>query len=88
MPNLPFWNAKKGEKGGHEQEGYGVGRGYPFVAPVVESHTPTTFMMKPPVVSAVPMDAWVFRCRVAAVTAGAIFVITLIVALVVVGARR
>lgn len=90
MPSIPFWKAKgaETEKGVHEEEGYGVGRGYPFVAPAVESYTSKTFMMNPPVVSPVLVDPWVFRCRVAAVTSGVIMLIAFIVALIVYGVRH
>ncbi|KAF7978759.1 hypothetical protein HWV62_44786 [Athelia sp. TMB] len=88
MPSLPFWNSKKAGKGAGGDAGYGLGRGYPFVAPKVESHTSTTFMMKPPFVGALPVDPWVHRCRVAAVTAGIVLFIGFVVALVMVGIRR
>jgi len=89
IPSFPFCSAKGAEeKGACRQEGYGVGGGYPFVAPMVESRTPKTFMMKPPIVNGVPVDPWVFRCRVAAVTVGVVMIIALIAALIAIGVRR
>lgn len=91
MPTLPFWNStRKASEGAKGQEGYGIGRGYPFVAPSVNSLTYSANTLKMGASGAAPkaLDPWVFRCRVASVTAGVILLIAFVVAVIVVGVRR
>jgi len=88
---LPLW--KKGSdkgKGGEDaglvnKQGYGFGHGYPFVAPSVESLTPSIKMMKMKTQKGPnSLDPWVARCRVAAVTSGILLLVAFVVAIVVV----
>jgi len=100
---LPWWSSDnpvaKGIEGGkwkNEKEssmtrGYGFSRGYPFVAPSVESLTPSSKMLRmKPTSTAAPksLDPWVVRCRIAAVTSGTLLVIALVVAIVVINRYR
>jgi hypothetical protein len=102
---LSWWSSdkpvEKGIEGGkwkwkNEKElsmtrGYGFSRGYPFVAPSVESLTPSSKMLRMKLTStAAPksLNPWVVRCRIAAVTSGTLLVIALVVAIVVINRYR
>ena len=71
--------------------GYGFTRGYPFVAPSVESLTPSEKVLRMKPTAANPpktLDPWVIRCRVAAVTSGILLFVALLVAIEVIGKHR
>lgn len=100
---LPLWNLKKSkEKGieggkGKEKEtagrqsmqGYGFSRGYPFVAPSVESLSSSRKVLSlKPTTGPKALDPWVVRCRVAGVVSGILLLIGFVVAFVEVGKGR
>lgn len=93
---LPLWNSKKknSEKGvdkGEAKEvvqGYGFGNGYPFVAPSVETLTPSAKQLQLKWTSQEKprsLDPWVKRCRVAAVVSGILLLVAFVAVCVVIG---
>jgi len=96
--NLPSRNSQKHPgKGGKEKDassvqimqGYGFARGYPFVAPSIESLTLSekTLRMKP-IPSPKTRDPWVARCRVAGVISGILLLVAFVVAFIEAGKGR
>lgn len=89
---LPLWNSKTSEKGieGKKvQEGYKLGKGYPFVAPSIDTLASQpngihrTKSYSPPT----ELDPWVRRCRKASVVSGFVFFVIFTVVCVIVGRR-
>lgn len=89
---LPLWNSKTSEKGieGKKvQEGYKFGKGYPFVAPSIDTLASQpngihrTKSYSPPT----ELDPWVRRCRKASVVSGFVFFVIFTVVCVIVGRR-
>jgi len=98
---LSSWSSEKGAekviKGGKSKKeqvpiagGYGFSHGYPFIAPSVDSLTPSTkvLRMKPLTIGPQNLDTWVVRCRVAAVISGILLLMAFVVAIVVVRTYR
>lgn len=91
---LSLWSSEKAaEKGKMEgrapSTGYGFAHGYPFIAPSVESLTPSAKVLRmKPTTALKTLDPWVIRCRVAAVTSGILLLIAFVVVIVVVGRYR
>lgn len=100
---LSLWTTKKGSekrmevRRGKEKEangapnikGYGFTRGYPFIAPSVETLTSSgkVLRMKPTAGPKI-LDLWVVRCRVASVMSGILLLTGFVVAFVEVGKGR
>jgi len=97
---LSLWGSEKGieEKKGKKvaagasvqtKQGYGFARGYPFIAPSVESLTPSTKVLRMKMTTGPrALGPWVVRCRIAAVISGILLLTAFLVALVVVGGYR
>ena len=94
-----LWTLEKGAEKGIEAVkikevpftgGYGFSRGYPFIAPSVDSLTPSAkaLRMKPLTAGLKNLDPWVVRCRVAAVISGILLLIAFMVAIAVVRRYR
>jgi len=85
---LPLW--KKGsDKGIASKQGYGFGHGYPFVAPSVESLAPSIKVLKMKTQRGPkPLDPWVVRCRIAAVSFGILLLVAFVVTIAVVRHRE
>jgi len=100
---LPLWSSKKGSEKGIEggkikekvargtpkMQGYGFAHGYPFVAPSVESLTPSGKVLRMKQITGPKcLNSWVARCRVAGVASGILLLVAFVVAFVEVGKGR
>lgn len=89
---LPSWVLeKKGtdniELSEKEAALHGIWFGYPYVAPSVNSLSLPTSVRSAKQSTPSILDPWIFRCRVAAWTCGALVIIAFVIAFVVVGKR-
>lgn len=99
---LPLYNSKSsgnGIKGGQGKvgktgsilaaQGYGFARGYPFIAPSLESLTSSEKVLRMKLTtSPKTLDPWVARCRIAGVISGILLLIGFVVAFIEVGKGR
>lgn len=90
---LPLWNSRKtsekGIEGGKVQEGYTLGKGYPFVAPSVDTLARSNDDHKTQSQTAPnELDPWVRRCRKASVVSGFALFVIFIVVCVIIGRRE
>ena len=90
---LPLRNSKTSERGiegERVQEGYKLGKGYPFVAPSIDtlvSRSNDSHKMKSHSAPA-ELDPWVHRCRKASVVSGFVLFVIFIVVCVIIGRKE
>ena len=90
---LPLRNSKtleRGIEGEQVQEGYKLGKGYPFVAPSIDtlvSRSNDSHKMKSHSAPA-ELDPWVRRCRKASVVSGFVLFVIFIVVCVIIGRKE
>jgi len=88
---LPTWAEKGGKKYGH---GVGLGHGYPFVSPSLESLGGSSIASSTRALKVTPprqtdvADPWIYRCRVASGVAAIVLTAAFIVAFIIVGTRN